>query len=282
MTVLTSAHQQPVDLSLWSDQDYAPGFPEVGGDDSEVLWVDPRELVIRDNVRTDVALGKEFVADIAERGVRQVIPVRREESGRLVVRTGQRRVLAAIEAGLDRVRVLVEDDQLTGEREKDIDRILDQLGENEHRSGLGEADEARATQQLLGLGLSARQIARRRHLPTKRVQTAVAVAQNQLAMDGVAQGRLDLAQAAVVAEFADDQAAVVTLTSAASTRPEQFDHIAQRLRDDREETRLHAELTATLTEQGVTIIERPGTLFDGTIAGSRICARLRTRRLVPS
>ncbi|MGH3822132.1 MAG: ParB N-terminal domain-containing protein, partial [Pseudonocardiaceae bacterium] len=122
----------------------APGSPEVAVEDSELLWVDPRELVIRDNVRTDVALDKGFVADIAERGVRQPIPVRREESGRLVVRTGQRRVLAAIEAGLIRVRVLVEDEALTGERAQAIDRILDQLAENEHRSGLGEADEARA------------------------------------------------------------------------------------------------------------------------------------------
>jgi ParB family chromosome partitioning protein len=252
----------------------APGFPAVGGGDGELLWVDPRELVIRDNVRTDVALGKEFIADIAARGVRQVVPVRRDESGRLVVRTGQRRVLAAIEAGLDRVRVLVEDEELTDERAQSIDRILDQLGENEHRSGLGAADEARATQQLLGLGLSARQIARRRHLPTRRVQTAVAVAQNQLALDAVTEGVLDLAQAAVVAEFAEDQAAVVTLTGAARARPEQFDHIAQRLRDDREETRLREELTATLTEQGVTIIERPGALFDGSV---RRLADLRAR-----
>ncbi|MGH3769691.1 MAG: ParB/RepB/Spo0J family partition protein, partial [Pseudonocardiaceae bacterium] len=175
------------------------------------------------------------------------------------------RVLAAIEAGLDRVRVLVEDGALTNERAQVIDRILDQLAENEHRSGLGEADEARATQQLLGLGLSARQIARRRHLPTKRVQTAVAVAQHPLALDALAAGQLDLAQAAVLAEFTDDQAAVATLTSAARTRPEQFEHLAQRLRDDREETRLREQLTATLTEQGVTIIERPNTLFDGAV-----------------
>ncbi|MGH3847494.1 MAG: ParB/RepB/Spo0J family partition protein, partial [Pseudonocardiaceae bacterium] len=192
--------------------------------DEELRWVDPRELILSDNVRTDAALDKGFIADVAERGVRQPVPVRRDESGRLVVRTGQRRVLAAIEAGLDRVRVLIEDEKLTDERAQTIDRLLDQLGENEHRSGLGEADEARATQQLLGLGLSARQIARRRHLPTKRVTTAAAVAQNQLALDAVTEGVLDLAQAAIVAEFTDDQAAVTTLTSAARTRPEQFSH----------------------------------------------------------
>ncbi len=63
--------------------------------DEEVLWVDSRELIIGDNVRTDVTLDKGFVADIKDRGVRQIIPVRRDEAGRLVVQTGQKRVLAA-------------------------------------------------------------------------------------------------------------------------------------------------------------------------------------------
>jgi len=211
-----------------------------------------------------VELERGFVADVKDRGVRQIIPVRRDETGRLVVQTGQKRVLAAIEAGLDRVRVLVET-PLTGERDRVIDRILDQLGENEHRSPISDADEARATQQLLGLGLTAGQIARRRHIPARRVKAAAVVAQNEVAMDAVAGGLLDLAQAAVVAEFADDQTAVLALTTAASTRPEQFDHITQQLRDHREETRLRAELTAELTEQGVTVIDRPDTLFGGTV-----------------
>lgn len=246
-----SEHDQP-----------APGLSEVT--DAELLWVDPRELIIGDNVRLDAALDKAFVADIAERGVRQPIPVRREDSGALVVRTGQRRALAAIEAALVRVRVLVEPEQITDERAQSIDRILDQLGENEHRSALSDAEEAQATQQLLGLGLSARQIARRRHVPTRRVATAVAVASNPVALEALSTGVLDLAQAAVVAEFAEDETAVAELTSAAAQRPEQFDHLAQRLRDAREETRRREELTTTLTEQGVRIIEYPADLFGGT------------------
>lgn len=206
--------------------------------DAEIVWIDPRELIIGDNVRTAVELERGFVADIKDRGVRQIIPVRRDESGRLVVQTGQKRVLAAIEAGLDRVRVIIETPVLTDERDRMVDRILDQLGENEHRSAISDAEEARATQQLLGLGLTAGQIARRRHIPAKRVKTAAAVAHNEVAMDAVAEGLLDLAQAAVVAEFSDDQTAVLALRTAASTRPEQFDHITQQLRDDREETRL--------------------------------------------
>ncbi len=96
-----------------------------------------------------------------------------------MVQTGQKRVLAAIEAGLDRVRVIIETPVLTDERDRIVDRILDQLGENEHRSAISDAEEARATQQLLGLGLTAGQIARRRHIPTKRVKTTAAVAHNE-------------------------------------------------------------------------------------------------------
>jgi ParB family chromosome partitioning protein len=107
--------------------------------DAEIVWIDPRELIIGDNVRTAVELERGFVADIKDRGVRQIIPVRRDESGRLVVQTGQKRVLAAIEAGLDRVRVIIETPVLTDERDRMVDRILDQLGENEHRSAISDA-----------------------------------------------------------------------------------------------------------------------------------------------
>ena len=55
------------------------------------------------------------------------------------------------------------------------------------------------------------------------------------------------------------------LTTAAAQRPEQFHHIAQQLRDTREETRRRAQLTATLTDQGVRIIDRPQDLFGGKI-----------------
>ncbi|MGH3535542.1 MAG: hypothetical protein ACRDQG_12660, partial [Pseudonocardiaceae bacterium] len=161
------------------------GPAETQIDDQNILWVDPRDLIVGDNVRTDVRLDKGFVADVRDRGVRQIIPVHRDEFGRLVLLTGQKRVLAAIEAGLDRVRVLVEPQPHTDERDRRITRILEQLGENEHRAGISDADEARATQQLLDLGLSAGQIARRRHIGTKRVRTAAAVAGNQTAMDAV-------------------------------------------------------------------------------------------------
>lgn len=224
--------------------------------------VDPNELIIGANTRTEIALDKNFVADIRDRGVREIITVRRNTDGKLVVRKGQLRTLAAIEAGR-LVDVVVEPELLTDETEQEIDRIFDQLAENEHRSGISDADEVRATQQLLDLGVAARQIARKRHVPVDRVKTAAAVAGTQVAIDALTAGTFDLSQAAVVAEFADDEAAVEKLTTAALKRPEQFPHIAQRLRDDRQEERLRAELTAQLTEQGVKVVDRPEGLYSG-------------------
>jgi ParB family chromosome partitioning protein len=74
--------------------------------------------------------------------------------------------------------VLVEPDLITDEVRRQIDRIIDQLGENEHREAISDADEVRATQELLDLGLSAGQIAKKRHIGTKRVKTAVQVAKS--------------------------------------------------------------------------------------------------------
>jgi len=107
----------------------------------ELLWIDPRSLIVGVNVRGDAHLDRHFVADIAERGVREPITVRRNDEGELVVRKGKRRTLAAVEAGLPRVRVFVEPDPdpSDGDTAGWVERIVDQLGENAHRVGNSDA-----------------------------------------------------------------------------------------------------------------------------------------------
>ncbi len=243
----------------------------------ELRYVDPRQLIIGVNTRTMPDLPKWFVDDIADRGVREPIPVREEAPGRLVVRKGQRRTLASVEVwnrALAKdtepthklVPVLVEPELITDKVKREIDRIIDQLGENEHRAGITDADEVRATQELLDLGLSAGQIARKRHVGTKRVNTAVVVARSAVAVDALAAGEIEnLIHAAVIAEFEGNEAAVKELKAAASKRPEQFDHVAQQWRDKLEEERICAELADELTKQGVTVIERPTSSQEGPV-----------------
>jgi ParB family chromosome partitioning protein len=222
-----------------------------------LLHVDPRGLVVGVNTRTDAALDKAFLASIAARGVREPIIVRRGEGGVLVVRKGQRRALAAVQAGLELVAVVVEPEPLADQPARDIDRIIDQLGENQHRAGLPVTDEVAAHQQLLDLGLTAGQIARATHTRPARVKTTLAVGRSGLAAAAMARHDLSLEQAAVIADFDGDQAAVTALVAAAKIGPGQFEHVAQRARDDRTETRLRTELTARLHTAGVTTIDRP-------------------------
>jgi ParB family chromosome partitioning protein len=64
------------------------------------------------------------------------------------VRKGPRRTLAAVRAGLDRVKVIVEDEaEPDASAAAQIERIVDQLGENQHRANIVDVDEVRAHQQ---------------------------------------------------------------------------------------------------------------------------------------
>lgn len=237
-------------------------------DGSEYLLVDPGDLIIGANVRTEADLDKDFkgfTRDIGKRGVRAPIITRRNDAGELVVVEGQMRVLAAVKTGRPRVRVLVEPGPVGDDPASEVERIINQLGDNFHRTANSHADEVRATQQLLDLGVSARAIEQQRCIPRTRVTTLVTVARSPAAAEAVTTGIADLTQAAVLAEFDGDDDAIAQLVECARTDPKRFGQVAQWLRDDREETRLCQQARDRLTEQGVTVIDRPDGLFGGRI-----------------
>ncbi|GEL25737.1 hypothetical protein PSU4_46910 [Pseudonocardia sulfidoxydans NBRC 16205] len=264
----------------------APG--PVGAEElGTLMWVDPAELVVGINTRTEVRLSAHFVADIGERGVREPITVRRRDDGALVVRKGQRRTLAAVKAGLARVRVLLEadDDPDGADRQGQIARIVDQLGENNHRAGIGDSEEVAAHQELLELGLTAAQIARQTRTPAARIRQTARVAASEIAAKAMARYELTLDQAAVIAEFDDGTAegieAVKTLTVCAAREPERFAHTAQRARNDREDRRLLADAYAHAREQGIALLQTdPDPDGDGErceYPGARALTELRPR-----
>jgi ParB family chromosome partitioning protein len=125
------------------------------------------------------------------------------------------------------VPVLVDPELITDEVQREIDRIIDQLGENGHRTGIPDADEVRATQE----------------------RWTSACPPGRSPRSGEIENLV--------------HAAVKELKTAASKRPEQFDHIAQQWRDKLEEERICAELADGVEAQGVTVIERPASLRDG-------------------
>lgn len=113
--------------------------------------VDPNTLELETNTRLDAKLDPHFCASIRDRGVQEPITVRcRASDGVLVVRKGQRRTLAAVRVGLTQVPVIISpepapedgDEVDTGSddyRAGQAERIVDQLVENQHRRGIGDA-----------------------------------------------------------------------------------------------------------------------------------------------
>lgn len=220
-----------------------------------LVHVDPATLTLEPNVRLACELDKPFVASIRDHGVLVPVVARRTGDGVLRVLMGQRRTLAAVQAGRPTVPVYVVEvpDE---EKAAKIARTVVQVVENVHRAGLSEVDQVAAAHQLSLLGLSAGQIARRTHLRSSTVKVSLRVAASQVASSAMARHDLTLEQAAVVAEFAEDSDAVTQLTEAAGRSAGEFAHAAQWLRDHRAEETARQKLTGELTQAGVLVISR--------------------------
>jgi len=217
--------------------------------------VDPATLLVDRNVRQDARLDREFLASIRDLGVLVPIVVVRVADGSLRVRYGHRRTLAAIEAGHANVAVVVVADEATDDA-AEVDRLVGQYAENEHRAALSTAERVDVFTQLSAFGVSAAQIAKRTKTKRGDVDAALTVAGSEVA-HAVA-GRYDfltLAHAAAIAEMEDNPESVKALVKAA--RDGGFEHLAQRLRDERAEAAGIAKVVDALTEAGVRVVERP-------------------------
>jgi ParB family chromosome partitioning protein len=167
-------------------------------------------------VRQDTRLDADFLASIRDLGVLVPIVGVRTPEGAVRVRFGHRRTLAAIEADRPTVPVVVAADEAT-DNAAQIERLVTQYAENEHRTGLSGAEQVGVIAQLSAFGVSAAQIAKRTKTKRERVEAALAVSRSDLARAATARyDFLDLTQAAVVAEFEDDPKTVKALVAAAS------------------------------------------------------------------
>jgi ParB family chromosome partitioning protein len=226
------------------------------GTEQTVQQVDPHTLLVDVNVRGDTRVDADLIASVRDLGVLVPIIAVRTADGRLRVRFGHRRTLAAIEAARTTVPVVVATDE-TGDDAAQVERLVTQWAENEHRAGLTTADRVGVIAQLAAFGVSPAQISKRTRAKRGDVTAALAVAGSDLAQAATARyDFLDLAQAATVAEFEDDPEAVKALVVAA--KGGQFDHTAQRLRDARAEAAERARVAAELRAVGVRVIDRPG------------------------
>jgi len=218
----------------------------------ECVDVDPTSLIIGDNVRAGAHLDRQFLASLREFGVMDPIHVTRADDGTLTVKRGQRRTLGAVQAGLPLVPVLVVADD-----DSEADRITKQWHENERRDALTDTDRLTAVEQLTILGVPAGSIAKRLGTPRKVIDAAVQANGSDLAKTAAAKHTLTLTDAALIAEF-EDQEQVVNDILRAVERGDSGEHVAQRARDESAREKARQEAADALTKAGVTVIDHPG------------------------
>ena len=223
-----------------------------------VEHIDPNQIEVETNVRTIVKVDPALVASISEFGVLEPVVCRRGTDGTVNVRMGQRRVLAAREAGRPTVPAyIVEGDDST------VQRLLEQFAENEHRADLTEPERAAVFQQLTFEGLTVPQIAKQTGVKKAVVEAGIKVAGSEFAGKIATKHGVTLDQAAALIEFEGDKDAVDRLVQYAEEAPEQFAHELQRQRDEHARAEAVAYERTTLTEAGYTILEsRPDSYYD--------------------
>lgn len=194
-----------------------------------VEHIDPQSLIVETNVRTEAPLEAGFVESIRQNGVLTPVLAWRDQDGGVHVRAGQRRTLAAREAGVATVPVYVVD----ATDEDTARRIIEQLIENDQREDLTDADRIQAWRALELEGLSATVIAKRTGNKRDRIKTGLAVAASSTGVELVSQGGLTLDQAAILLEFDGDPDTVAELTETATTDPGYFPVAVERARQDR-------------------------------------------------
>lgn len=219
------------------------------GNEGTVVRVDPATLIVAANVRSNTKVTKEFVASVKLHGVLVPITAQEAEDGLRVV-DGQRRTLAAVEAGVTEVPVFVVAPL------EDAARIVDQVVVNEHRAGLDDVEQVLALKELEQLGVTAAAIARRTGTKRKVVDAALTVAASESTTAVMRDRQLTLDDALLLAEFADDEAASARLVEQMTTG-HGVEHLAQRLRDERHTEEQLERVRTEIREKGLPLLENP-------------------------
>jgi ParB family chromosome partitioning protein len=220
----------------------------------ELLNIDPNTLTLETNVRTLTDAEQAAIDDLADSiaAVGVYTPLRgvRDAAGNVMVRDGQRRLLAAQQAGVSTVPVVIHADDADGDA-REAHRISEQVLANTARALTGE-DTAAAIDQLSMFGVPAAQIASRTGLDRDTVAATVATAEHATARKAVQDHGLTLDQATALVDFEDDDNAVERLTAAA--RSGMFDHTVAMLRQQRADEEAREEAAQPYRDQGINVL----------------------------
>ncbi|MFK4362372.1 ParB/RepB/Spo0J family partition protein [Rhodococcus sp. 27YEA6] len=220
--------------------------------------LDPNALDIGANVRdlVDLSGTPDFVESISEHGVLEAISAVQLADGQIVVRDGQRRTLAAREAGITSIPVIVRTDTTSGETERNIERITAQMEANDQRLALTPGQRAAGAAELLELGLSVTKVSKKVREDKVWVEHAGKIGKSAAARNAVDGEQLDFEQAAILAEFAGDEDAEQQLLDC---NWYEFRAVAEELRAERIERAAFEEAAKPYQVKGFTALaQHPG------------------------
>jgi len=216
--------------------------------------LDPEMIIPGPNIRADAQASPGLIESVRAVGVRVPVAVAMDGGGQYILLTGQRRRLAAVEAG-KRIPALIFPE---GTGDDTAERITSQWWENHGAQEMTGADEVQAVLDLGQVdGITPAEVAERLGVPKKAVRLAGKAGKSEAALDLLRSGQLDLEQAAQLAEYDGDDEAQTALASAAAHGRWAFDHAVQ-IRGQQAKAQACADKTAkALAKAGATVSQDP-------------------------
>jgi ParB-like chromosome segregation protein Spo0J len=207
------------------------------------------------NVREDLDLTPQFLASVAETGVRIPLLVTPHDEGGFLVIEGHRRLAAAVQAGLAEVPCVLD----AGRAGDAAGQFLDMVVANSdgHRRNFAPVEEAAALFAAHEAGASRTRIRKSTGRKAEDIKTALAAGKmspDTRAAAGDLAAQLSLDKLALLAEFDGDGEAVAMVLEALR-RGLTVEYVAERIRQDRAEAARHEQLVAELEAAGITVTE---------------------------
>jgi ParB family chromosome partitioning protein len=219
----------------------------------ELVLVDANEVIIETNVRDESTRDTDFLTSVEAFGILTPVSGRRDSTGQIHIRIGQRRTLAARATGTPLPVIVFEADSADAPEPAWL-RTAIQLVENDHRKNLTGVQRAAAYQQMEIDGLSIPKIAGKLGVTKEIVKAGISVANHPAATELFREVNLDLIQMASIAEFDADPDTVGDLIETALEYPQQFEHAVERARRAKASTELIATRVGVLRTEGTPVL----------------------------
>jgi ParB family chromosome partitioning protein len=207
------------------------------------------------NVREDLDLTPQFLASVAEAGVRIPLLVTPHDEGGFLVIEGHRRLAAAMRAGLAEVPCVLDSGRAGDQAGQFLDMVV--ANSDGHRRNFAPVEEAAALFAAHEAGASRTRIRKSTGRKAEDIKTALAAGKmsgETRAAAGDLAAQLSLDELALLAEFDGDDEAVATVLEALR-RGLTVEYVAERIRQDRAEAAQHEQLVAELEAAGVTVTD---------------------------